>query len=226
MKKKLVIVAGVLLVGGVLAGHVNFQSFLRLLLEKIQDLGPLAPLIFVLTYILATVLFLPGWILTFGGGALFGVLRGTVYVSLGSVLGASAAFLAGRYLAQGWVNQRLEKYPKFSAISRAVGREGWKIVGLTRLSPVLPFNLLNYAFGITSVSFKDYFLASWIGMLPWTVVYVYIGSLAGDLAGLGTGQRTRTTVEWILYGVGLIATFVLSIYITRIARRAIEKKGA
>ena len=156
-------------------------------------------------------------------GVLFGVIRGTLLVSISSISGATLAFLIGRYLAREWVAAMIRGNQKFEAIDAAVAEEGWKIVGLTRLSPVFPFNLLNYAFGLTQVSLKDYFLASWIGMLPGTVMYVYIGSLAGNLASLGSGERSRTPAEWALYGVGLMATVVLTLYLTRIAQRALKR---
>ena len=105
-----------------------------------------------------------------------------------------------------------------------MGNEGWKIVGLTRLSPIFPFNLLNYAYGLTKVSLRDYFFASWIGMFPGTVMYVYIGSLAGSVATVGAEERVRTTGEWVLYGVGLVATVVVTIYVTRLARKALSRK--
>ena len=114
---------------------------------------------------------------------------------------------------------------RFKAIDEAVGREGWKIVGLTRLSPIFPFNLLNYAFGLTRVSLKEYFFASWIGMMPGTVMYVYIGSLAGSLATLGADSgRARTTTEWALYVVGLLATVAVTVYVTKIAKKALSEK--
>ena len=157
-------------------------------------------------------------------GLLFGVLQGTLLVSISSISGATIAFLIGRYLARGWVAGKIQGNQKFEAIDVAVAQEGWKIVGLTRLSPLFPFNLLNYAFGLTQVSLKDYFLASWIGMLPGTVMYVYIGSLAGDLATLVSGELSRTPAEWAFLGVGLIATVVLTLYLTRIAQRALDRK--
>jgi uncharacterized membrane protein YdjX (TVP38/TMEM64 family) len=101
-----------------------------------------------------------------------------------------------------------------------VADEGWKIVFLTRLSPVFPFTLLNYAFGLTRVKLSHYVLASWIGMIPGTVMYVYLGSLVN----VGAGHRQRTTGEWVLYGVGLLATIVVTIFVTRVARKALEKK--
>ena len=157
---------------------LDVQELFQVALAWISDLGPWGPVFFIVFYILATVLFLPGLIPTMAAGVLFGVIRGTLLVSISSISGATLAFLIGRYLAREWVAAMIRGNQKFEAIDAAVAEEGWKIVGLTRLSPVFPFNLLNYAFGLTQVSLKDYFLASWIGMLPGTVMYVYIGSLA------------------------------------------------
>ena len=203
---------------------LDVQELIQVALAWISDLGPLGPVFFIVFYILATVLFLPGLIPTMAAGVLFGVIKGTLLVSIASISGATLAFLTGRYLAREWVAARIRGNQKFEAIYAAVEMEVWKIVGLTLLSPVFPFNLLNYAFGLTQVSLKHYFLASWIGMLPGTVMYVYIGSLAGDLATLGSGERSRTPAEWALYVVGLMATVILTLYITRIAQRALNRK--
>ncbi|MEG4206490.1 TVP38/TMEM64 family protein [Microcoleus sp. Pol7_A1] len=202
----------------------NFQGILKNALESIASLGPWGPAAFILIYIVATVLFIPGSLLTLGSGVLFGVVGGSVCVSIGSVLGATCAFLTGRYLTRDWVSKQIEGNQKFKAIDSAVASEGWKIVFLTRLSPIFPFNLLNYAFGVTQVSLKDYFFASWIGMIPGTVMYVYIGSLAGSLAALGSPGRSRTSAEWTLYGIGLLATIALTVYATRFAKKALEEK--
>ena len=195
-------------------------------LTFISDLGPWGSIFFVLLYVLTTVCFLPGFILTVGAGILFGVVRGSVLVSVSSILGASLAFLLGRGLARDWVSRKIQGNKTFEAIDRSVAKEGWKIVGIIRLSPIFPFNLLNYAFGLTQVSLKAYFLASWVGMMPGTVMYVYIGSVAGELAAMGAGERTRTPAEWILYVVGLVATAVSALYITHIARKALREKVA
>jgi uncharacterized membrane protein YdjX (TVP38/TMEM64 family) len=203
---------------------LDIKKLFQVALTWISELGPWGPIFFIIFYTLATVLFLPGLIPTMAAGLLFGVLQGTLLVSISSISGATLAFLIGRYLARDWVAGKIQGNPKCEAIDAAVAQEGWKIVGLTRLSPVFPFNLLNYAFGLTQVSLKDYFLASWIGMLPGTLMYVYIGSLAGDLATVGSGERSRTPAEWALYGVGLMATVVLTLYITRIAQRALNRK--
>jgi uncharacterized membrane protein YdjX (TVP38/TMEM64 family) len=223
-KWKLILGIGLAAASIAAARFFNFQVIIKNALESIASLGPWGPVAFILIYIVATVLFIPGSLLTLGAGVLFGVVGGSICVSIGSILGATCAFLTGRYLTRGWVSKQIENNPKFAAIDEAVKGEGWKIVLLTRLSPIFPFNLLNYAFGVTQVSLKDYFFASWIGMSPGTVMYVYIGSLAGSLAALGAQGRSRTAAEWALYAIGLLATIALTVYATRFAKKALDDK--
>jgi uncharacterized membrane protein YdjX (TVP38/TMEM64 family) len=201
----------------------NPQELLRSALEWVNGLGAIGAIAFIAIYTAATVAFFPGSILTLGAGVLFGVGFGSLYVFLGATLGATAAFLVGRYLARGWVSRKISGNAKFHAIDEAVGREGFKIVLLTRLSPVFPFNLLNYAYGVTGVSLKDYVLAS-IGMIPGTIMYVYIGSLAGSIATLGTGtQPTNPSIQWAIRIIGFIATVAVTVYVTRVARKALAE---
>ena len=204
----------------VAARYLHVQDLLRQALTWVGQLGPWGAVIFIGIYVVATVLFVPGSVLTLGAGAVFGVAMGSIYVSIASTLGATSAFLVGRYLARDAVARKIEGNTRFAAIDQAVASEGWKIVGLTRLSPVFPFTLLNYAFGLTQVSLRDYVLASWIGMMPGTVMYVYLGSLAKA----ATGERTRTAGEWALYGVGLLATVIVTVFVTRIAKQALAKR--
>lgn len=202
----------------------NPQAILRDALQWIDSLGTVGAIAFIAIYIIATIAFLPGSILTLGSGVIFGVVWGSLYVFIGATLGATAAFLVGRYLARDWVARKIADNKKFAAIDRAVGTEGLKIVLLTRLSPIFPFNLLNYAFGITGVSLKDYIIGS-VGMIPGTIMYVYIGSLASNLAAIGTQtQPTNPTLQWTIRIVGFIATVAVTIYITRIARKALEQE--
>ena len=217
--------ATILLTGLVYLGlSYDLQDAMRQALTWIRDLGAIGPLVFAGIYVIAAVALVPGSILTLGAGVVFGIVKGTLVVIVSATLGATAAFLVGRYLARDWVASKIKGNEKFQAIDRGVAEEGWKIVGLTRLSPVFPFNLLNYAFGITRVSLKDYVLASFFGMLPATLMYVYIGSLAGDLATLGAADRSRTPGELLLYAVGLVATILVTVYITRIARKALNQR--
>ena len=216
---------GAALLAIVLGRYAHIQDGLRGLLSWMEGLGSGAPPTFMLIYTLACILFIPGFILTLGAGVLFGVVWGSLYVSVAATLGATAAFLIGRTLARGWVSRRMEGNARFVAIDEGVAQEGWKIVLLTRLSPVFPFNLLNYVYGLTRVSLKHYFLASWLGMLPGTIMYVYLGSLVGNLAALGGGiERAHTPAEWAFYGVGLAATVAVALYAARVARRALKDR--
>ena len=205
------------------AGGFNLQDMLRQTLEWINGLGAVGAIAYIALYIIATVAFLPGSIITLGGGAIFGVVLGSIYVFIGASLGATAAFLVGRYLARDWVYKKIASNEKFRKIDEGVGKEGFKIVCLTRLSPIFPFNLLNYALGVTGVSLQDYLLG-FIGMIPGTVMYVYLGSLAGEFALIGTkAQPSNATVVWTIRIMGFIATVAITVVVTRIARKALEE---
>jgi uncharacterized membrane protein YdjX (TVP38/TMEM64 family) len=192
------------------------------LLEWVQGAGLWGALLFGLAFIPAAVLFVPASVLTLGAGFVFGVAKGTVIVSLGSTAGAAAAFLVARTAGRDWVVGRLARYPALDAIGRAVESEAFKVVLLTRLSPLFPFNLLNYAFGLSSVPFKTYVLASWIGMLPGTLVYIYLGSAARSVAALLSGEAPRTPVQQAMFAAGLVATVAVTTIVTRAARRALK----
>ena len=203
-------------------GGFNPQEILRNALQWVEDLGAIAPIAFMLIYIVATVAFLPGSVLTLGAGVLFGIVKGSIYVFFGATIGATLAFLVGRYLARGWISKKIANNEKFSAIDRAVGKEGFKIVLLTRLSPIFPFNLLNYGMGVTGVSLKDYVLAS-VGMIPGTIMYVYIGSLAGSLATIGGETEANPVAQWAIRIIGFAATVAVTLYVTKIARKALDE---
>lgn len=201
---------------------VPAKEWLGHVFETVQAMGPWGPVGLVVVYVVATVLFIPGSILSLGAGFAFGVVRGTIAVSLGSTLGASAAWLLGRTLARGFIEHRVAGNPKFHAIDVAIGQHGFKIVLLLRLSPVFPFNLLNYALGLTRVSFRDYVLASWIGMLPATVTIVYIGSSVRSLADVMSGRVEGGIGQKVLLVAGLLATVGATILITRVAQKALR----
>lgn len=205
----------------VLSRVFDVRGALAAALDRVEALGPLAPVVFIVLYVAVTVLLLPAIVLTLGGGAVFGVARGAVLVWLGATLGATAAFAIGRYLARGWVERRLERQASLRALDEAVARDGWKIVALTRLSPAFPFVVLNYAYGVTRVPLRHFVPATAAGMIPGITAYVYLGSLAGSVL---TGARGRTTVEWALYVVGLAATVAVTIYVTRLARAALRRR--
>ncbi len=200
------------------AGCLHPEQWLSALLDRVSQLGPWGPVLYIPIYAIAAVFLVPGSVLTFGAGALFGLVYGSVIVSIAATLGATAAFLISRYLAREKVARRIAGNAKFAALDQAVAGEGWKIVFLTRLSPVFPFTLLNYAFGLTRVGLGQYVLATWVGMIPGVILYVYIGTLAQ------AGQRSRTAAEWALYGIGLVATIAVTVVITRLARRALGRR--
>jgi len=187
----------------------------------VEDLGWWGPVVFVVAYAAGVVAMVPGSVLTLAAGAIFGLVQGVVYVFVAATLGAAAAFLVSRHLARALVERRLEGNERFSAIDRAVGNEGRKIVFLLRLSPVFPFSLLNYALGLTRVGFWDYLVAS-VGMIPGTVLYVYYGKLAGDVASLAGGAEIERGVGyWAVLLLGLAATVAVTALVTRSARRAL-----
>lgn len=184
--------------------------------------------ILALAYTPAALLFFPATVLTLGAGAVFGIPEATVAVSLGSTLAACVVFLFGRTLARRWVEAKIAARPRFRALDRAVADNGFRIVLLTRLSPALPFTLLNYAYGLTRVRFRDYLLASWVGMLPGTVMYVSLGRSAKGIADLAAalfeGRAGASDVEQALFlFVGLLATVAVTVLVTRIARNALRK---
>ena len=222
MKVLLLVTAAVVLL--LLGYALDAGAWLAAALDWIRGLGPVAPFVFLLLYVVACVLLLPGSVLTLGAGAVFGVSRGVVIVWISATLGATAAFLVGRYLVRDWVARTIAANPKLQALDATVTREGWMIVLLMRLSPVIPFNLLNYAFGATRVSLRDYAAASAVGMLPGTMMYVYLGSVAGELAA--GSARARTPLEWAFYGVGLVATVAVTVYLTRVARASLSRRAA
>ena len=221
---KILLVIGLISIVLAAAKYFNLQQYLYTSLLWVKTLGYLAPLAFIAIYNIATILLIPGSILTIGGGAIFGLAWGSIYVLIAATLGATFAFLIGRYLSRDWVRQQLEKYPKFKAIESAVANSGLKIVLLTRLSPLFPFNLLNYAFGVTGVSLSDYVIGS-VGMIPGTILYVYIGSLLSDVALIGTAPPiTNPILQWTSRSIGLLATIAVTIYITRIAKKALDEQ--
>lgn len=189
----------------------------------VENQGALGPLIFIAAYVVGVVAFLPGALLTLTGGALFNLAQGTVYVFIAAVIGSSLAFLAARYIARGMIEERLRDHPRFAALDSAVGEQGLKIVFLLRLSPAFPFNFMNYALGVTRVSFRDYLIAS-LGMLPGTLLYVYYGKVAGDAAALAAGAAVdKDSAYYVVLALGLVATIAVTTIVTRLARKALAE---
>ncbi|UCE87632.1 MAG: TVP38/TMEM64 family protein, partial [Deltaproteobacteria bacterium] len=189
----------------------------------VEAQGVWGPLVFAIGYAVAVVAFVPGSLLTLAAGAVFGIASGTLIVIVAATVGASLAFLVSRYFARALVERRIEDHPRFAAIDAAIGRQGLKIVFLLRLSPAFPFNLLNYALGLTQVRLVDYFVAS-VGMLPGTLLYVYYGRVVGDVAALAAGAAPeKGAADYAVLALGLVATILVTALVTRIARRALRE---
>jgi len=202
-----------------------FDQAIDRLQTTVANLGPWGPVVFGLAYIIAALLFVPGSALTLASGALFGPLWGTATVSVASTTAAAIAFLVARYLARDKVATQAAKFPKFAAIDEAIGQGGPKIVAMLRLSPAVPFSLGNYLYGLTSIRFSPYLLASWIFMLPGTFMYVYLGHVGQvGLSAAAGSQTKKTSGEWALLTVGLLATVAVTVYVTRLARKAIRER--
>ncbi len=203
----------------------QFGLFLERFAVWVDNLGPLGPFAFIAGYAAATLAFVPGSVLTLAGGAIFCLLNGSIYALTGATLGATLSFLLARYAAREAVERRLEGNPRFQAIDHAVGQRGLKIVLLLRLSPIFPFNLLNYALGLTKIPLKSYLFAS-IGMLPGTVLYTYSGLIIGDVARLAGGtDPERDVAYYAVVVLGLLATILVLATITRTAKQALTAAG-
>lgn len=221
-----------LAVGGVAAAAIVSAATLLPLreailrfLETVRGFGPAGMIVLAAAYTPASLLLLPGALMTLGAGTLYHLGPGFVTVSLGSTTAAAVVFLVGRTLARGWVEQGFAHDPRFQLLDRAVAEQGFKIVLLTRLSPLFPFVLLNYAFSLTRVRFRDFVLASWVGMMPGTLFYVYLGSLLGNLSELGHAADSAEADVWkkVLFVLGLVATLAVTVILSRIAGRALRQ---
>ncbi len=196
------------------------SEWLRAFQGWVKALGPAGMLVYALLYIAVTLLLGPAWLLTLGAGFTYGLLRGVVLVWISATAGAALAFLIARHLARARVEAMARKNEKFEAIDRAIGEKGWKIVFLLRLSPLVPFVFSNYIYGLTGISFWPYVLASAAGMLPLTILYTYLGA-AGQVAL--SADRQRNPWEWAILGLGLLATIIVTVYVSRLAKRELEK---
>ena len=183
----------------------------------------LGPATYIVCIIAATVLFVPGSGSMMIAGFLFGLLPGIVYAAIAISAGAQSAFLVGRRGARHWVEHKVAGNPKLEAIEMGLQEEAFLIVVLTRLSLVIPFNLLNYAYGITSVRSRTHLIATAVGMLPAVALYVYLGTLARDLGQVLSGEATPSELGYWLLGAGLAGIAILTWAIHRAATRALER---
>lgn len=202
------------------------REWVAVFLDWIRGLGIAGAMLYAVVYAGGTVLLVPGTALTAGAGLLYGTLVGTLIVSPASVTGATAAFLIGRYFARNWVESKLRDHQKFAAVDRAIANNGFKVVLLLRLQPVfLPFAVLNYALGLTRVRLRDYILGSWLGMLPATILYVYLGSAVHSIPDLVHGRLAGAgRAKDLLFWGGLVALGLLVFLLGRMAKRALAQE--
>jgi uncharacterized membrane protein YdjX (TVP38/TMEM64 family) len=223
MSRFRLLLIGLLVAGAAAAAYtLPVAEWITGLAERARNTGALGVAMFFAAYVGSTVAFLPGSILTLAAGFAFGPFWGLAIASPASVTGATCAFLLGRTLLRDWAAARVGESPRLRAIDAAVGREGFKIVLLLRLSPLFPFNVLNYALSLSKVRVSTYVLASFLGMLPGTALYVYLGSLAPAAAELASAGGRGGSGRTILYVVGLVATVAAAAIGTRAARRALN----
>ena len=200
------------------------QQWLKSFNDWVGQMGLAGIFIFIAVYAAATVLLAPGAILTIGAGFAFGLWKGFLAVSGGATLGATLAFLVARFVARDKIEAMARRNTKFQRIDNAIGKQGAKLVFLLRLSPVIPFNLSNYFYGLTAVKFWPYVLASWIGMMPGTFLYVYIGTAGKAAVSAAGGEAVKQGWQyWTFMSIGLVATIVVTIWVTKIARDALKK---
>lgn len=190
----------------------------------IRSLGTLGVVVYAIVYTLSPVIMFPASLLTLAAGFLYGPWWGTLLVSPASVVGSTLAFLLGRTVARERVKRQIQANSRFSAIDAAVEKTGLKVVFLLRLSPIFPFTLLNYALGLTKVRLRDYILGSFLGMLPGTFLYVYLGSSVANVTALTSGKAASgNAAEHLLFWGGLLATALVVILVTRTARQALDR---
>lgn len=192
------------------------------LLEWMDAQGPTAAGLFVLLMAAFVVLLLPGVFLTIGAGYVFGIVEGTLYVVLGTTLGAAAAFLLARHLFGERASRFILERSNLRLVGDAMARNDFKVVMLVRLIPFFPSKLTNYFFGLTRFSLRGFTLGSLVGFIPFSLHNVYIGSMAADLTSVGDGIG-RSPLQWVFYGLGFVATVVAILYFNALARRALAE---
>jgi len=197
------------------------REWLEAFKQYVATLGPIGWILYALAYALCCVLFIPASVLTLGAGAIFGVVKGSIIVILGATLGATLSFILARTVMRRKIEAMTASNETFRALDQALTREGWKIVVLVRLSIVFPFTYINYAFGLTGIALGPYVLATLIGIIPATVAFVYLGDAAGTAATATHAQTTALVIKII----GGVIALAVSIFVARIAARAIKRAG-
>ena len=197
----------------------QWTSWMEQAMAWIEHTGPIGWVWFVILYTISCVLFLPGSILSFGAGAVYGFAGGTLLVSIASVGGALTNFLTTRYLLRGWMERRFARSRKFQALNHVASRDSWRLIILTRISPILPHSLVSGALGLSRVPFWRYIVASWIGFFPISAAYAFAGAVLGSAAKGGIHQGPTA---WMIYATEILITILVTICITRTAHKALK----
>ena len=213
------IIIGLAALAALLIGFrlLPLQEWITTFQNYVNNLGALGWFIFIIVYALTVFILVPGSFLTLAAGVVWG-LWGFPIVIAGAIIGSAISFLAARFWFFNWVQKKVQDYPKFQAVNDAIGEEGWKVVGLLRLSPALPFSLQNWFLGVTPVGFWPAQIATFFGIMPGTLLYVWIGSLGGQAAGDG-----MSAAKWVVGGLGLLATLVVTVVVTKKAQQKLKE---
>ncbi len=229
MRKKIVLLILVLLfLGTTSAAIFLFSENVQLRSEVIHwsaENRSLSLFLFIAAYVLSCVFLIPGFVLTYLAGAMFGIIKGTMVVSSGVILGAGVVFLLGRYLGRDWVERKIRNDRRFQELDQAIAAESWKLVLLVRLCPVFPFRLCNYLFSVTNITFRSYLIGTWLGTLPSAFTYVYIGALVGALGDFSVVAETSEVkyAKNILLISGAVALLILLFFLGRISKAILFK---
>ena len=201
------------------------MDWLETLVKQLAGLGAWGPVLFIGMYIVAAITLAPAFLLTFSAGAVFGLWRGTMLTYVGAVLGASAVYAVAAPLARSRILGWIDRDPRVAATRRAVVKDSAWIMFLLRLSPLVPYNLLNYALALSGVTFRDYLLAS-VGMIPAIIMYSYYGKVAGDVTRIAAGVvPARGTEYYVMLVIGLMATVTATHLISRAAKKAMNQEA-
>jgi len=204
--------------------HHSWLHHIVYWMRIIQEAGPLGWCLFIDLYALCCLVFIPGSLLTVAAGAVYGFWGGSALVVAGNGLSSVLSLLITRFFLRDWVAGQITKHPRLQALEKAVAADDWKLVFLTHLSPIMPFSLINYSLGLTRISPWRFMLATVMGCVPATFVYVYIGTLVGNLARLAPDINQHRPIEWIFQGIGLVITIGVTIYVARLATRALKRR--
>jgi uncharacterized membrane protein YdjX (TVP38/TMEM64 family) len=224
--RKPIMVAAIIVTVWITSRFIPFLDWWPQIMQWIHGLGLLGPFVFILFQVIGTILFVPAIVFGIGAAWVYGFWQAVAITLVSTAISAMVVFYISRYWARGWVARRTAANPKYAAIDEAVGRQGWKIVLLTRLSPGFPFTLLNYALGVTRVTPSAFFFGTAVGMAPRTMVHVYAGVFGSSLASLGVEDAGPSVVNMIMIAVGAVVTILATVYIARIVRKTLEEEPA